>query len=92
MVLVKNLGYKIQFDESTRTAMDKVVKDTKQAGGQLRIFGIPISIGGDYRQTSENTTHFSQWDNTTGTFEVLPTDDGALPTVVAMLGQRVFTV
>jgi uncharacterized cupin superfamily protein len=45
-------------------------------------------VGGDYKKSTESTSHVATWDETRGTFKVVPTDDGAFATIVATLGRK----
>ncbi|KLO80595.1 Uncharacterized protein LW93_2934 [Fusarium fujikuroi] len=92
LVLAKNLGYTIKFKNNLKTTFGKTVKDTKQVGGYVRIFGIPISVDGNYKKSSQQTSHVATWDETSGEFVVVPTDDGGFATVIAIQGDKIHTI
>lgn len=90
-ILVKNLGYRVKFHNAIKSTFDKKVKDSKKAGSFVRIFGIPIQVGGDYKKSTEQTSHVASWDEASGEFVVASTDDGAFATVVAVVGDKIYT-
>ncbi|KAF4781569.1 hypothetical protein HER10_EVM0000358 [Colletotrichum scovillei] len=91
LVVVRNLGYRIKFSNTLKSTFDKKVSDTKQAGGYVRVFGIPIQVGGDFKKTTNNTSHTATWDSTSGEFIVAPTDEGAFASIIAIRGDKIKT-
>jgi hypothetical protein len=91
LVLINNLGYSIKISNSVKTEFDKKITDTKNAGGQVKIFGLPISIGGDVSTTNKSASHKGTWDSASGTFTVEPIPQAGFATIIAIVGEKVQT-
>ncbi|KAF2761537.1 hypothetical protein EJ05DRAFT_482408 [Pseudovirgaria hyperparasitica] len=88
MVIVTYLGYEITVGTKTASSLDTKFKQTTSAGGSVRVFGIPIGLGGSGSSTEEHNTHVASWDNAKKTFRVLPAPDNGFATIIGVIGEK----
>ncbi|KAL2879350.1 hypothetical protein SGCOL_005478 [Colletotrichum sp. CLE4] len=91
LVIVKNLGYRINFSNTIKSTFEKKVFDTTEAEGYVRVFGIPIQVDADFNKIDDNTSHTATWDSTSGEFIVAPTDEGDFFSIIAIRGGKIKT-
>ncbi|KAK4443000.1 hypothetical protein QBC34DRAFT_337557, partial [Podospora aff. communis PSN243] len=91
LVVVTGLGYEITLGATAASKVDSLYQQTTQAGGGLRIFGIPISLEGSGSRTTETSSHRSSWDAATKTLTVKPTLEVGYATVVGVVGEKIQT-
>ncbi|KAK0616715.1 hypothetical protein B0T14DRAFT_435058 [Immersiella caudata] len=91
LVVVTGLGYEISLGATSAAKVDSLYKQTTQAGGGLRIFGIPIGLGGSGSKTTETSSHSSSWDSATKTLTIKPTIESGYATVVGVVGEKIQT-
>ena len=92
LLLVSNLGYKVKFGTKLASRFDTKVKDTKKAGGSVKIFGIPIGLNADFNKSTEKTSHVGTWDNTSGEFTVKAIPDAGFATMLGVIGEKISTI
>ncbi|TGO49638.1 hypothetical protein BELL_1882g00010 [Botrytis elliptica] len=91
LVVVTGLGYEITLGGTAATKVDSLYKQATQAGGDLRVFGIPISLGGSGSNTTETSSHRSSWDAASKTLTIKPALEVGYATVVGVVGEKVQT-
>jgi hypothetical protein len=91
LIVVTSLGYEITLGAAAAAKVDSLYKQTTQAGGGLRVFGIPISLGGSGGKTTETSSHLSTWDSATKKLTVKPALEVGYATVVGVVGEKIQT-
>ena len=91
IIVVTGLGYEITLGATAAAKVDSLYKSTTQAGGGLRIFGIPIGLGGSGSKTTETSSHRSEWDAASRKLTVKPALEVGYATVVGVVGEKVQT-
>jgi hypothetical protein len=88
-VIVRNLGFEVQFSGNTINEFDKQVSSAVSGSGSIRLFGIPIGINVNASEEKSDTTHKADWDSATGKLSVKPTPDGGFASIIALIGEKV---
>lgn len=83
------MGYKITIGSKTASTLDAKLKSIVSTGGNIRIFGVPISVGGDGSSSSGRNTPVGTWDNESKTFTVEPSSDTGFATIIALIGDTI---
>ena len=93
LVLASRLGYKVKFGSALASSFDQKVSDSKSGSvsASVKVFGIPIKIGGNINTSTTDTTHVGKWDSTNGELTVEATTDGGFATVIAIIGEKINT-
>ncbi|KAG8408986.1 hypothetical protein J3459_010776 [Metarhizium acridum] len=64
------------------------MKEITSAGGNISVFGIPMSVGGGGSRTDERNSHTATWDNASKTLKVVPGPDVGFATVGGVVGDK----
>ncbi|CZS77468.1 unnamed protein product [Fusarium graminearum] len=88
LVVVRNLGFKISIrDDKLARQVDDMFEQAKDAGGSVRVFGIPATPEGNPDKATEENAHIAEWDRGNGMLLVRPTTDAGFASVVALVGE-----
>jgi hypothetical protein len=86
LIVATRVGYEIVGDE-LKTAIDTHYKETTEAGGGFRIFG--IRIGASASHTEENETHEATWNSAGRSLVVRPKDVYGAATLLGIVGVKI---
>ncbi|KAF4983412.1 hypothetical protein FZEAL_1141 [Fusarium zealandicum] len=88
LIIVRNLGFKISFqDGAAARQIDKHFEEAKAGGGIVRVFGIPAAPDGNIEESTEESAHVARWDPCGNVLSIKPTIDAGFASVVAIVGE-----
>lgn len=88
LIVVRNLGFKVSvLDATLARQIDEKYDQAKEAGGIVRVLGIPATPDGNPEQATEGAAHFAEWDSSSGVLSIKPTADAGFASVVALVGE-----
>ncbi|KAM5356477.1 hypothetical protein ACJ41O_003123 [Fusarium nematophilum] len=87
LVVVRNLGFKIAFNDFRLSRqVDVKYQAAKAGGGLVWVLGIPATPDGNAEESTEDAAHVAEWDSS-GSLLIRPTADAGFASIVALVGE-----
>jgi hypothetical protein len=81
------VAYEIIVDDELATAIDTHFKETSEAGGGFRIFG--IRVGASASHTTVIDTHVATFNSASCTMSIIPKDVVGAATLLGIVGAKI---
>jgi hypothetical protein len=87
LIVATRVAYEITVDDELATAIDTHFKETSEAGGGFRIFG--IRVGASASHTTEIDTHEATFNSASRTMSITPKDVVDAATLLGIVGAKI---